>query len=137
MQLPAPQKTPHDSLPTELCDPDNLPVDTHPAVVTSALITRMALLPKATMESWRDEVRILAIAAASNGDFKSGMQGMEMVGKSLGQLSDNPQAAVLHLHNPAVAREATDDALEQRLQELRTVKAEVVSDPSDDPDDFC
>lgn len=96
-----------------------------PLTTTRRVIGELAVIVDCTMDTWRQELRAIALAAAAHGDFKSAVEGYKDIGKNLGALVDNPVAPPaqhLHIHE-AELREASTADLETKLAGIRARQA--------------
>lgn len=102
-----------------------------PISVTRTALSVMAQEPGAIREQWAAELRLISLAAAAHGDFKASVDGMAHVGKSLGALSERTeQHNHLHIEN---LRDATDEQLAAKLDELKRQRTAAPEDVDNDP----
>lgn len=92
----------------------------NPAALSRLKISEMVQTTGAVMEQWANETRMLGLAAASVGDFKSSFQFYQALGKHYGCLNDKPgDERHLHLYQGADIKEASTEELQDRLQRIR------------------
>jgi hypothetical protein len=106
----------------------------NPAALARAKISEMVRTPHAVMEQWADETRILGLAAASVGDFKSSFQFYQALGKHYGCLNDKPSdERHLHLHQSPVEniKDASTEELQTRLQRIRAQRERATQSAAD------
>jgi hypothetical protein len=117
----------------EVEHPVGAPAPKDPLGITRAIIAELAGMADITMDTWKAEVRQVALAAAAHGDFKSALKGYEDLGKHLGTLTDAPAAQHLHLHSQEAIRESSTEDLQQRLAQIKASQAELNKPQSDAP----
>jgi hypothetical protein len=101
------------------------------------VLETLMLLPSVTMDTWRQEVRAVSLAAAAAEDFVSAIAGYKEIGRSLGLVSDKSDQHV-HFHNgrgvvdAEVLREAPEADLRNRLRQITSeLEAPVVAAPAE------
>lgn len=104
-----------------------------PLSITRNIIAELASMADITMDTWKQEVRQIALASAAHGDFKSALKGYEDLGKHLGTLTDAPAAQHLHLHSQEAIRESSTEDLQHRLAQIKASQAQLATSSQSEP----